>query len=143
MKKNPWLSRDLFTTNIYYALATTEAEYLRHMRDMLLANPEGWLGDHPKVAGRTHHTENKKTGEQRIIVCVPIRPKRPIWDTVGILTHEGMHVWRAMREDIGETSPSSEFEAYAIQTIVGHLMWAYDRAATAAARKQARAKAPK
>lgn len=45
----------------------------------------------------------------------------------GLLIHEGMHVWREMRETIGEMNPSLEFEAYAIQHITRYLFADYER----------------
>ncbi len=41
---------------------------------------------------------------------------------VSILAHEAVHVWRHIREKIGETDPSSEFEAYAVQSITQFLL---------------------
>jgi hypothetical protein len=41
------------------------------------------------------------------------------------LLHEAVHVWQALREEIGEEKPSHEFEAYAIQGISSELMRAY------------------
>ena len=43
-----------------------------------------------------------------------------------LLVHEAMHVWRDMREAIGEKEPSSEFEAYALQNITANLFRAYE-----------------
>ncbi len=37
---------------------------------------------------------------------------------VGLIAHECMHAWRRVRDDIGESEPSFEFEAYAMQYLV-------------------------
>ena len=42
-----------------------------------------------------------------------------------MLVHEAVHVWQTIRRSIGETSPSSEFEAYSIQHIAQELMSRY------------------
>lgn len=42
-----------------------------------------------------------------------------------LFVHEAMHVWRKIREEIGERDPSAEFEAYAMQFIFTQLMEAY------------------
>lgn len=47
-------------------------------------------------------------------------------EKVGMIVHEAMHVWRAMREEIGETEPSAEFEAYSMQSIAQELIEAYE-----------------
>ena len=44
---------------------------------------------------------------------------------VGLIVHEAVHVWQFVRENIGESNPSSEFEAYAIQAISQELIEAY------------------
>lgn len=47
---------------------------------------------------------------------------------VGMLAHEGTHVWRHTREKIREADPSAEFEAYAIQSITQFLVSVYIQA---------------
>ena len=66
--------------------------------------------------------KNKKDGKRVAIVTVL---KRSPQDTVELLVHEAMHVWRDIRESIGEDHPSSEFEAYAMQNITSALFDAY------------------
>ena len=43
----------------------------------------------------------------------------------GMIAHECMHVFRHIKEIIGEKEPSSEFEAYVMQTLVQHSMFAH------------------
>lgn len=64
-------------------------------------------------------------GVSTTLVCVGdhIKTKRHV---IGYLVHEGSHVWRQMREAMGELSPSSEFEAYSLQAIVERLIIAYE-----------------
>jgi hypothetical protein len=45
---------------------------------------------------------------------------------MGLLVHEATHVWQHICESIGETKPSVEFEAYAMQSIVSNLLTAYE-----------------
>lgn len=66
--------------------------------------------------------QNKETKRRVAVVTVGDHSPR---DTVELLVHESMHVWRDMREAIGEEKPSSEFEAYAMQNIFGALLDAY------------------
>lgn len=44
---------------------------------------------------------------------------------VGLLAHESVHVWQAIRNYIGEKEPSREFEAYSIQRILQDLLWSH------------------
>lgn len=66
-----------------------------------------------------------REGVSTTLVCVGehVKSKRKV---VGYLVHEGSHVWRQMREAMGELTPSSEFEAYSLQAIVERLIIAYE-----------------
>lgn len=59
--------------------------------------------------------------------CIVTVSERPPVETVGLLVHEAMHVWRDIREGIGEEFPSSEFEAYMMQNIIHELLEAYQK----------------
>lgn len=43
----------------------------------------------------------------------------------GIIAHECMHAWRHIRDVMGESEPSTEFEAYAMQAMVQGVMFAH------------------
>jgi len=70
----------------------------------------------------THFFE--RDGKTLIIVCVNVDGRSGI-EVAGLLVHEAVHIWQEYRRNVGETSPSSEFEAYSIQTISQQLMWGY------------------
>lgn len=82
------------------------------------------LGRYPDNAAMTTLFQDTVTKTRTCIVTVAKRPPR---ETISLLVHEAMHVWRDMCEGIGETHPSSEFEAYAMQSIVDGLIRAYER----------------
>lgn len=44
----------------------------------------------------------------------------------GLLLHESVHIWQKVRERMGEKAPSSEFEAYSIQSIAQDLFYAFE-----------------
>lgn len=48
--------------------------------------------------------------------------KQTAMSAVVLLVHESMHIWRHCRQLIGEHEPSSEFEAYTVQTIFEALL---------------------
>jgi hypothetical protein len=78
---------------------------------------------YPESAGATSLLVRKDTGTPIAIVTVQDRTPR---ETIELLAHEAMHVWRDVRKQMGETKPSSELEAYAIQNILSELMKAYE-----------------
>lgn len=44
----------------------------------------------------------------------------------GLLLHEAIHVWQRIKQRMGETNPSTEFEAYSIQRIAQDLFGMFD-----------------
>lgn len=47
-------------------------------------------------------------------------------EVYGLLLHEAVHVWQRIRELMGEREPSTEFEAYSIQSIAQDLFEMYE-----------------
>lgn len=82
------------------------------------------LGPYPDNAAMTTMFQSTKNKTRTCIVTVADRSPQ---DTVALLVHEAMHVWRDLCEGIGEAHPSSEFEAYAMQNIIDELMTAYQK----------------
>lgn len=82
------------------------------------------LGCYPDNAAMTTLFQDTERKTRTCIVTVADRTPQA---TVGLLVHEAMHVWRDIREGIGEERPSSEFEAYALQNIVEELITAYEK----------------
>lgn len=77
--------------------------------------------------GRCTPFENSK--DHNACALVTIRPAaKTALMQVGMLAHEGVHVWQFMRSAIGEREPSIEFEAYSIQAITENLIKAYEMA---------------
>ncbi len=55
------------------------------------------------------------------IVCVRPRGKRSRAQYAALIAHEAVHIWQRIRLELGEDSPSSEFEAYSVQSICQRL----------------------
>lgn len=114
-----WLERAL-AVGPYLTLCCTEGEYLAVCDHLKV--PVGDRGQWLRAGGTTHFMlqEGKNLA---CIVCVDLTEikKRPISEVANILVHEAVHVWQAYCRDIGETSPSDEFEAYSIQAIFFNL----------------------
>lgn len=69
-----------------------------------------------------------KRGGKKTIIMVTVGEHIDAKDHLGILgllIHECTHVWQFIRQDIGETAPSYETEAYAMQNIVMSMLNAY------------------
>jgi len=103
----------------YYGFCPNERAWRREMKRLGVPKPPPY----PAINGACTNLETKD-GKHCSIITIG-HEKRPAVQVVGLLAHEGMHVWRAIRESIGEREPSSEFEAYAIQAITQDLITAY------------------
>ena len=119
-----WCDRTLLRAP-YFLLCTTEARYLEMCRQLDIPYPSPWLNP------GAHATAHMLTHEGRDICIVTIDGKlAKSYSGIAIaalLVHEAVHVFQFLCRSIGEHSPSSEFEAYAIQNISEELMEAYSR----------------
>lgn len=52
--------------------------------------------------------------------------KRTPVETYGLLLHEAVHIWQRVKQRMGESNPSTEFEAYSIQSIAQDLFAMYE-----------------
>jgi len=130
LKKTKWLNRSLIT-GPYMALCLSAQEYERALAHCKIprADRDPWMQSAQSDA-QTHWLEHPKQG---LVCIVTLRMKDGISgiQIACLLLHEAVHIWRAFREHIGETDPSREFEAYAIQAIAQTLMYEFsERIAT-------------
>lgn len=113
-----WVDKALVHSAAYIGVCTSEAQYRYECKRMGVPG-EDWI---PKGAdGCCRVLEHPKSGATAIIVCVRPRGKRTRAAFAAIIVHEAVHAWQHIREDIGETNPSSEFEAYSVQSICQRL----------------------
>ena len=61
------------------------------------------------------------------IVCLRGHEGRNPVEVAGLLVHEAVHAWQAYADHIGESSPGTEQEDYAIQAISQELMAEFAR----------------
>lgn len=75
---------------------------------------------YPSSHGTCNTFPDSKYMRQNIIITIaPIKNKEySFMQLIGLITHECMHAFRRMMEDIGEDRPSKEFEAYIMQYLV-------------------------
>ena len=120
----PIAIRPLLEMPVRYALCLTRKDYQRTMKRFGLDDP----GDEWVTAGKdatAHHWERAERNGPPTIVCMR-KPKGVAMSQIaGLLVHEGVHIWQATREHMGESQPSCEFEAYAIQGIAQELIEMY------------------
>lgn len=121
-----WLDRELIRSSYCIGLCRTPKAFRRELKRLRIpANrrPDFIKPDHADAAA--HFFERKGDRGRCVIVCLGSTKGRSKIEVYGLLTHEAVHIWQAIREDIGEHNPSSEFEAYSIQAIAQRLMEAY------------------
>lgn len=80
---------------------------------------------YPVTDASCSYFTNSKQSKACAIVTMSDAPQ-PGRVKIGMLVHEAMHVWRSIKEEIGEHEASAEFEAYSMQNIVQELIEAYE-----------------
>lgn len=85
--------------------------------------------DYPAASGCcTVFHETKGQGECILVTVIDgAENKHSMIEIVGLLVHEATHVWQHILKNIGEKSPSIEFEAYSMQAISMALIDAFDK----------------
>ena len=132
--KTKWLDRELIT-GPYIALVLSEKGFHAAMRHCKIPKTErsNWIKS--PSADATAHTLINPSGDLCCIVALRRKPNMDPNGVVGLLVHESVHIWQQFKAHIGENNPSSEFEAYVIQSIAQRLISDYSTQ-TASKRKK-------
>lgn len=120
-----WLDDALVVSPIKYTLCLTERSFRKALKRLHVpkdGRPEFLSTDHANAA--THFFESDDGGAA-VIVTLGGTEGRSIEQVHSLLVHEAVHLWQAIRERMGEESPSAEFEAYSVQAISQRLMESY------------------
>ncbi len=112
-----WIDRGW--QNAHIGFCPSEKAWVREMK--LLGTPEE---RYPTTAGHCQTFEHRDIRSLHILVTIADEPMT-LAQLVGIIAHECMHVWRFVREHMGEKKPSVEFEAYSMQAITQDIFCAY------------------
>jgi hypothetical protein len=105
----------------HYGFCPDEVAWKMEMRRLGVTLP------YPSSDGAcTHFEKSDRDGDACSIVTINHK-KRKRQNVTTLIVHESMHIWRRMREEMGEETPSSEFEAYTMQNVVHHLLTAYEK----------------
>lgn len=118
-----WLDRSLLVSPYHYALCTKEKDFQKELKRLKIPKsdwPEFISSDHANA--NVHYFEHSKC----CIVCLGSTKGFTKIQVYALLVHEAVHIWQAIRDDIGERCPASEQEAYAIQSISQQLFGAYN-----------------
>lgn len=115
-KVTAWCDRGLIISPYYFALCLTEKAFQKELRHLKVPKnrwPE-FMGS-PSADATTHYFQ--RGDKHSAIVCVKATHKHTAIAVAGILVHEAVHIWQAVKDVIGEQKPSSEFEAYSVQML--------------------------
>lgn len=122
-----WCDRTLIRSMYDYGLCFTEKDFRDTLRAQGLDELEfgkSGLGD---KGGATVSFYKCPKGQRLAIVCLGKGyEKLTIPQLYGILVHESVHIWQAIRDSMEENEPSMEFEAYSIQRISQNLIQQYE-----------------
>jgi hypothetical protein len=92
----------------YTVYVVTSQEDWDEVKGALELTHEPWIGEHAALC----HGLSRKS-----VICInPLSDAMPA-ELVGLAAHESTHAWQNLCEEMGEKSPSTEFEAYTIQSI--------------------------
>ncbi len=105
------------------ALCLSEAEYSAACRHLKVEAPPHWIRPGADATLHTFTHQRKTT----CVVCLSEFEGRDPIEVAGLLIHEAVHVWQHYCDDIGETHPGAEQEAYAVQSIAQELLAEFAR----------------
>ncbi len=117
-----WLDRAIVVSPVYYGLCLSKRDFRKELRRLGIKERVSWLSP---GAGATTHMLDSDDGRACAIVCLGDHKGRSLAAVHALLVHEAVHVWQKIRETINERDPSSEFEAYSLQSIALELFAAY------------------
>jgi hypothetical protein len=123
-----WLDRALFLSSHYFTLCTTEKLYRKALKQLKIKKRDrpdflpSWHSD-----ACCHYFENRGQKTKSVIVCLGDTGGKSKAQIAAMICHEAVHIWQQTKHDYGEHSPSSELEAYAIQSITQSLLEEFER----------------
>lgn len=127
MKKGvKWVKRDLVTSPLSIGLCQSEKDFKKELKRLKIPLHEcdPWIPE-DKDGKVWEFKQVNKCHNECCIVCIRVNKKRTPTEIVGLIVHEAVHVWQAVKDLLGERYPSTEFEAYSIQAIAQRLILAY------------------
>jgi hypothetical protein len=123
-----WLDRTLIVSPYSFGLCLTEKDFHKALKKLNVPLHEYTPHTGFVDGATTHYYE--QGGQKLAIVCLGNTKGYTIEQIHAILTHEAVHIWQVCMEEIGEHTPSYEFEAYSIQSITQSLLEDYKKQTT-------------
>lgn len=130
-----WCDRRIIVNPYHMAVCLSEAAFHRLLRGMAVPRDHWptWIKS-PQAHATVHYLEGLSSGKLVAVVCMRGWEGRNPIEVAGLLVHEAVHIWQAVRDNIGERDPSPEFEAYSVQAIAQDLMQGFVDAGGASGR---------
>lgn len=125
MSKQPmYYDRKLVTSPIQWCVCLSPEAFNKAQRQLNVpkAHRGEWITQ--GFNATVHHIVDE--GREYSVVCYRPDSTKSRAQQFAMLVHEAVHIWQRIRESMGETTPSCEFEAYSIQSISQDLMQALD-----------------
>lgn len=116
-----WCNRAMFT-GPYYGLVTTPKLFKRELKRMGVKEDLDYTAT-PDSNATCYELQYK--GKTAFLVTLRGWKGTDPIEVAALLVHEATHLKQHFMRMIGENDPSSEFEAYMMQSITGNLMQAF------------------
>jgi hypothetical protein len=139
-----WCDRTLVKSPYYYGLCLSEKDFRATLKANGLTEMEYGESGLLDKGGATVSFYKPSGGQRLAIVCLGKGHEMlSLAQVYGLLIHEGVHIWQAIREQQREAEPSSEYEAYSVQSIATRLMEQYDSWIISGKKKKSKKKGKK
>lgn len=127
MKRARWLDRTLFINSSYFTLCTTEKQFHKALKHFRVPREDWPQFVTPYADATTHFLDNSAARKKASVVCYANYQDKTPAQIAALLCHEAVHIWQQTCADLGETAPSAELEAYAIQNLTQSLIEEFER----------------
>lgn len=125
-KTSRWLDRNLIVSPYYYALCITPQAFVSELKSLKVPK-DSWPAFVMKGTSACCHFFTSDDGKNSCIICLSGYDSHTLIQVYALLVHEAMHLWQAIKKDIGEDEASAEFEAYSVQAICQRLFDSYEQ----------------
>lgn len=123
--KTRWLDRRIALPGPYLALALSEPEFKAAAKHLRVDQPGPWIRN-AHCHATAHFFEVPGKPVAVVVSLTDWKGREPV-EVAGLLIHEAVHIWQRYAEDMGESRPGDEQEAYAVQAIAQELLAEFAR----------------